>query len=298
MGECISIPISDAVAAYIADLELQGRSGSARSYRHALGAVSRLDIPSLGHLTGAVCRSLLAEQARTVKGSTLLTYYAVLRSFCRWAVDQGYLASNPTDAIPKPRQVRPAHRWLTVAQLGEMYRGCANDIERLIMLLCGGSGLRAQEFLTLRWRDVDFDHETIRVLGKGKKWRTLSPGAMAFDNLMQLAKLSEVAQIGDLVKLSQPGYVCPFRTNDNLIYHVRQLAKRAGIPYCTTHMLRHSFAVAWLESTDDAFTLQTLLGHSSPIMTGYYVRDVREAAGSRKQRAVDLGSAIFGEDAG
>ncbi len=286
-----------ALADFVADLQLEQRHTTARNYARTLAPLLRLELSSVALLTPTVCRELMVERAGVLQASSLGTFYAVLRSFCRFCVDRRYLQANPTDGIPKPRQRRPLHRWLNVEQLGAMYRACRTDADRLIMLLCGGSGLRAQELLTLKWSGVDFDRGEIRVLGKGKKWRTLAPGEMAMGVLQRAKTQCRSAPIASPLSTpagTGPVYVMPYRTTDNLGYHVDQLAKRAGVPRCHPHLLRHSFAVAWLRRTDDAFTLQTLLGHSSPQMVGYYVRDVREEAGIRKQAAVDLAGGLFG----
>jgi integrase len=222
----------------------------------------------------------MAERARRVNERTLVTFYAVLRSFCRWCVERGYLATNPTDGLAKPKQRRPPHRYLTADQLRAMYQACVTDDERLIMLLCGGSGLRAQEFRTLRWRDIDTTHGAIRVLGKGKKWRELAPGQLAMTILAGLDRSRSVTGIA---------------SNEGLRYHVRGIAKRAGIPHCTTHMLRHSFALSYLSAGGSAFALQDLLGHASDLMTRYYVRDQAASISVEEQRRVGLGDRLFGD---
>jgi len=77
--------------------------------------------------------------------------------------------------------------------------------------------------------------------------------------------------------------------------HVAVLSRGRLIVQGSIAELLHGHDSFWLRTTDDAFTLQTLLGHSSPIMTGYYIRDVREEAGVRKQAAVDMAGLLFGE---
>lgn len=274
--------VRDALAEFIDDLRLQGRDGTARSYVRQLADLVRLELDSVALLTPPVCRALLAEQVRRNSLSTASTFYAVLRSFCRYSVEHHYLATNPTDGLPKPKQRRPAHRWLTASQLRALFDACRTDTERLVLLLCGGSGLRAQELLTLKWSGVDFARGEIRVLGKGMKFRTLAPGRLA------------MGQLAELVKSPISPYVMPYRTNDTLHYHVERLGRRAGVGHVHPHMLRHSFAMAWIERTDDVNTLQQLLGHSSPQMSLYYARSAMAASALRRQAAVGLADGLFG----
>lgn len=282
MNERRTISVSDALDAFRIDLTLQGREISARNYAYTLAPVRRLALADISALDPPACRALMIARAAAVQASSLVTFYFVLRSFCRWCVTNGHLASNPTDGIAKPRQRRPAHRWLNAAALRRMYDACASDQERLIVLLCGGCGLRSAELRGLRWRDVDIERGTLRVLGKGKKWRELAPGALACATLTRM-------------RTAGGEHVTSFRDPHSLRYHVGRIARRAGVGAVTPHMLRHSFAVNWLEiSEEDGLSLQALLGHSSPAMTAYYVRDVRAAAALRKQRRVDLADRLFG----
>jgi prepilin-type processing-associated H-X9-DG protein len=286
-----------ALAEFIDDLNLEQRHGTARTYARTLAPLARLELDCVARLTPAVCREMIREQSTRVSDSTLATFAAVLRSFCRWCVDRRYLLVNPTDGLPKPKQRRPPHRWLTAPQLRAMFDACRSDTDRLVLLLCGGSGLRAQELLTLKWSRVDFECGEISVLGKGKKWRTLAPGALAMEAIRRLKAPGPAAPIPYPVSTpagSASVYVMPYRTNDNLGYHVGELAKRAGVGHCTTHMLRHSFAVNYLQADGSAFGLQQLLGHSNPTMTAYYVRDASEELARREQKRVDLGGRLFG----
>ncbi len=225
-------------------------------------------------------RAFLLSRRQRIRESTLVTQHSVCSAFFTWCVEQGYCASNPMRQVPKPRQRAPEHRYVPADGLRRLYNACADDYDRLLILLLAGCGLRNAELRNLRRRDIDQAAGTIRVLGKGKKWRTLAPGAAA---MTLLAALPE----GDRV--------FPWSSPNAVRYRVRAIARRAGLGHVTVHMLRHSFAVAFLEESEDAFTLQTLLGHASSRMTAYYVRAVRERAALRRQVRIDLAERLFVE---
>ena len=74
-----------------------------------------------------------------------------------------------------------------------------------------------------------------------------------------------------------------------LLQLVRSIGKKAGVPNVYPHKLRHTFAITYLRSGGDVFTLQQILGHGSLDMVRHYARiaqsDVAQA--HRKASPVD-----------
>jgi len=179
---------------------------------------------------------------------------------------------------------------------------------RLMASLMYGCGLRLEECLSLRVKDIDFDHDTIEVRsGKGGKDRlTVLPGVLKGDLRAYLAELRqawEQARRRDL-----PGVFLPealarkypslskewswywlfparspcanTRTGEIGYWHIhssviqkkiKEGVLRAGImKMASAHTLRHSFATHLLEDGYDIRTIQELLGHSNVQTTMIY----------------------------
>ena len=130
---------------------------------------------------------------------------------------------------------------------------------RALFELVYSAGLRSREAADLQLADVDFEQESLRVLGKGDKERVVPLGEEAAhwlrryltDGRPRLAR----AATGH-VFLSARGK--PLDTST-----LRRLVPNP-------HRLRHAFATHLLEGGADLRTIQELLGHASLSTTQVY----------------------------
>lgn len=186
----------------------------------------------------------------------------------------------------------------------------------LIATLLYGAGLRLQEALQLRVKDVDVGQRQIVARdGKGAKDRvTVLPEAIA-DPLQQHLQAVKL-QHERAVRLGFGGVELPFaiehkyprahldwgwqyvfparapsrdpRTGawrrhhvfpDTVQKHVKRAVRAAGIDKpASCHTFRHSFATHLLERGDDIRTVQELLGHSDVKTTQIYTHVMRKGA--------------------
>jgi len=182
----------------------------------------------------------------------------------------------------------------------------------LIANLLYGSGLRLQECLSIRVKDVDFANHQIMIHdGKGQKDRpALLPSAVRGPLSRQIDRVETLhrrdrAQGNGRVNLpfafarKAPGaamalswqYIFPasglcrdpatesmvrFHLHESAVQKaIKQGAKCAGIiKRVTCHTLRHSFATHLLEAGTDIRTIQALLGHSDVRTTMLYTHVV------------------------
>ena len=189
-------------------------------------------------------------------------------------------------------------------------------VAHLFVMLLYGTGLRLEECLTLRVKDVDFDrHQIIVRQGKGQKDRTTMLPASARESLtrhladVQRLHARDVAQGFGRVALPfaldrkfpcapaewrwqfvfpatricrDPRFGPPSR------YHLHEseiqkalarAARAAGITKRVgPHTMRHSFATSLLEAGYDIRTVQELLGHRDVRTTMTYLHVMNRGA--------------------
>jgi integrase/recombinase XerC/integrase/recombinase XerD len=142
--------------------------------------------------------------------------------------------------------------------------------DRALFELAYGSGLRAEELVSLEVSSLDFDGECVRVEGKGGKTRVVPVGEHALKALERyLARARPALAVDDETRalfLSRSGR--RLSTSD-VRRRLRTWSRQSGTH---PHALRHSFATHLLDGGADVRAIQELLGHASVSTTQVYTR--------------------------
>jgi len=191
-----------------------------------------------------------------------------------------------------------------------------SGVSWLVISLLYGSGLRLNECLDLRIKDIDFHYNQILVRsGKGGKDRyTILPNNVKKplqDHIQKVQKLHEkdlkdgygTVNLPNAIQRKYPNaarewgwqYVFPAnsistnpRTGERMRYHVGEWTIQRSIRYAklrtkilkriSAHTFRHSFATHLLEAGYDIRTIQELLGHKSVKTTMIYTHVMKASS--------------------
>jgi len=259
------------VRAYLGDLE------SLITHLETIGVADIADL-ELVHL-----RSWLANQQVKGGARTTLSRRAVsVRLFAKWAVKNKFLAKDvaATLATPKGHRTLPEVLEIADAKLAmDSLATRAAEEETPISLrdvaiveVLYASGARVAELCGLDLSDIDYDRQTIRVLGKGNKERTIplgNPAMRALNLYLKEARDTlKNAQSANAVFLGVRGKRIDQRTVRTVVYNALQAIE--GIERMGPHALRHSAATHLLEGGADLRTVQEILGHASLATTQIY----------------------------
>ena len=259
------------IRAYIGDLE------SLLNHLETIGVtdISQLELVHL--------RSWLANQQVKGGARTTLSRRAVsVRLFTKWAVKNKYLAKDVAATLATPKGHRTLPEVLDIADAKTAMDSLAtraSEEETPISLrdvamveLLYATGARVAELCGLDLSDIDYDRQTIRVLGKGNKERTIPLGnpAMKALNLWLKDGRDSIKNSlsGNAVFLGARGKRIDQRTVRTVVYNALQAIE--GIERMGPHALRHSAATHLLEGGADLRTVQEILGHASLATTQIY----------------------------
>lgn len=144
-----------------------------------------------------------------------------------------------------------------------------------LLLFLYNCGARVSEAAGLQWNDLQLaSPRQVRLRGKGKKERLLPLWPETANALHRLRGMSR-SDDGQCVFVNRQGQ--PF-TRDGIAYILSKYATAAAHynptlrqKHITPHVLRHSCAVALLQSGTDVTVIRDYLGHTSVATTGRYI---------------------------
>ena len=260
----------NSIRAYTADLE------------SLLEHINKLGITEFKELTIDHLRSWLANlQTRGAARSSLSRRVVSIKAFTYWGAKNGWLSSDIGKLLqaPKPQRTLPdildiegAITTLDALATRVSEEGSNGAIrDRAIVETLYASGIRVSELCGLNITDIDFDRNTLRVIGKGNKERVVPiglPAARALTEWLNARPALANEKSGEAVFLGSRGKRIDQRTVREIVYVA--LEALGGKVKMGPHGLRHSAATHLLEGGADLRTVQEILGHSSLATTQIY----------------------------
>lgn len=212
--------------------------------------------------------------------SSIARKLACLKSLFKYLHSTRAIPRNPAANVASPRIEKRLPGFLdeqTAARLMEQPdQGSLEGLrDAAILEVFYSTGIRLSELISLTLSDLDFNNDTIRVMGKGRKQRIVPLGRHAKAAIRSYLSERERSAPGipDLeprsrVFLSARGL--PLNPKGvNLIVR-RYLSRISDIEKKSPHVLRHTFATHMLDRGADLNAVKELLGHSSLSTTQVY----------------------------
>jgi integrase len=252
--------------------------------------------------TSRVEKFIVAKQTAGMNLTTLRKIIVTFNQIMQYAVRHKYIDHNPVRDAQRPKgqgELKDsALRVMTPAQIKCFLDTFKEQHHRTLFMLAIFSGARQGELLGLKWSDIDWDNNQIRIertFNKGQwyrpktktSYRAIDLGPLTMKQL-KMWKLACPPNNFDLIFPSKAGTPMDESNLMNRIY--RPALKRAGLPKMRFHDLRHTFASLLIEQGENIKYVQTQLGHSSPTVTldvyAHLIKPVNRESANRLESTV------------
>jgi integrase len=243
---------------------------------------ARRIVADLGHLRiEDVTPELLERWRATLDASnrTVAKYIVIVHGIFRRAMKVWGLPSNPAATVERPRvRVSDDIDAFSVEEVHALVRAAASAQDAAMFLTAAFTGLRLGELLALRWSDVDYAGEAIRVrrsynvhggVGTPKSGKVRSV-PMVTDVAQALAALQGRRRFVRDEDLVFPGESGGFQDASALRVRYRRALAAAGLRSLRFHDLRHTFGTLAVRKAEIP-AVQAWMGHSDIHTTMRYV---------------------------
>jgi integrase len=258
----------------------------------------------------AMASAMLASGLKPKSVHNVLVF---LHGVLEHAIERGWASDNPVRRSARPtrrrgRTANPDLQFLTLAELEAVLRAIPDEtvrrapattrrgrpgpapppppdvlgpVLRVLVLTAALSGLRRSELLGLRWRDVDWQAQRLRVRN------TYVLGQHSAEGKSDLSTRRSVPMADRLARaLDQWSQRSAFCHDDDLVFahpetgnpldgskvskRFKAACRAAGVREVRFHDLRHTFATRLAASGQPLRTIQEFLGHADAKTTQIY----------------------------
>ncbi len=225
------------------------------------------------------------EPASSSRGEGYRVYYRTLKAAFNKAREWEYVKENYFLKIKLPKKQKLAPVFINSNQLSAISGRINNEVVRDIVEFAFYTGMRLDEIINLRWKNVGLENRLITVgdenfTTKGRKQRFIPICDEALEALTRRKTHNVNGTPSFVLPLSNGENISCFvfckanggkYTGDHISQSFKRVCKTAGLDNSIHfHSLRHSFASNLVQKGVPLYTIKELLGHSSISTTEIY----------------------------
>jgi len=203
---------------------------------------------------------------KLISPSTINRELACLKTCLNQAVEWEKLDRNPAGKVKKFREPNAKERILTGEEAKRLLDEASDEL-RPVLIVALNTGMRKNEILSLRWKDVDFIKGFIHIAdSKSGRSRNIPMNGLVFETLHAMDRQREFVFENPETKARILDVKTAFKG----------ACRRAEIKGLRFHDLRHTAASRMVEAGIDLVTVSKILGHASIQMTMRYAHPTLE----------------------
>ena len=239
---------------------------------------SDVELRNVDQLTVRLYLGDLVE--RKLSKKSIARKLSAVRSLFKYLVKHKRLARNPAIHVVSPRLPKKLPQFLDETAVGTMMS--LPDLttveglrDRFILELLYGSGIRLSELIQLNLGDIDLKHNTLKVLGKGRKHRVIPLGSKAKQSFVAYCTRRDALLGGTTPEEDRAAVLLTAhgrRMYPKGVYLIvkKYISSVSELEQRSPHVLRHTFATHLLNRGADLRAVKELLGHESLSTTQLY----------------------------
>ena len=211
---------------------------------------------------------------------TILRRIASIKSLYKFLSYKGFLSKNIASLIISPKAIKKIPNYLSEKEVNELmslpdistFKGA---MHRSILEVFYSTGLRISELVKIKIINIDYQNNTIKILGKGNKERIVILGKEAAMSIKNYLRVSENSHN---IYLYPSSHKVNSHLSESYVYKMVKyyLKKVTNNEKMSPHSLRHSFATHLLNKGADLMSVRELLGHEDLSSTQIYTHISKE----------------------
>lgn len=196
---------------------------------------------------------------------------ASFRGFFKWLCANEICSTNPALTLEQPKMPQRLPKVMTVQEIETILNQDLDKLQKVIVELLYGCGLRVSELANMKINDFDLKGKYLQCTGKGSKERIVPLGSKAIQAIKEY--LPERDFYIKKFRIDTKRFLIDEKGNlvnrQEIYTFIREQGKKIH-KTISPHTLRHSFATHLLENGADLRVVQELLGHSDVSTTQLY----------------------------
>lgn len=252
--------------------------------RHILPELGRYRLVDVKHFH--LEQFYVAKLENGVGARTIQLSHSILHSAFKKAKHLGLILDNPAALASRPKYERPAIKILSDDQVTQLLIAVEGHRIRPIVYLAVTSGMRQGELLGLRWGDMNWSQNTLRI--QRQLQRIKGNGGLIFTNT-KTKKSERTINLGNSIvdmleehHRDQKGTIDGSGSQESLIFpnsrgnpleprrlykEFKEILSQTDLPDIRFHELRHTAASIMLSSGMPLIQVASQLGHAKTSTT-------------------------------
>lgn len=276
---------------YLATRRLDGLSQKTLSeYRYKLNNFCSWVPLNIEDVTTMDIRKFLAQyqQERGLKNSSLEALQTVIKTFFNWLEIEDYIQKSPGRKLKSIKSEKRTRKSLSSEQL-EILRsdGCKDLRDRAVLEMFFSTGGRVSEIQQIDIDHINWNENSISVIGKGNKERTMYFSDRAKVHIMRyISERGNSEEKALFISSIQPHRRIAIKSLQKIINNI---GINAGFEISVfPHLLRHTMATLGYKAGLELHIIQELLGHDSPQTTQIYAELDKDSVKEAHRRHMDI----------